>query len=550
MSSFSSRYWATLLSAILLLTASSRPRLLANPGVSQVTATRDRLYVKGSTAEGTCWLMERDSWESQPLASRHSPLQVFSSKAEFEVAISRWDGLGDRLYRNFQLFQVEPSAVTVPTATMSPLESPHYTSVLRGISARIEPFPNPASKKGLQVQMVEDALALDIHHAALNLNLSSLLSLEPGPETHSERSQGRVFHFSKRTTDALDQQVKRLSDAGVVISLIVLAYQSSDPGINVLLLHPSYDSTCPNHLGAFNTVTSDGVASFVACMEFLANRYNLPDFPYGRVSNFILGNEVNSHWFWSNRGHCTMEEFADDYLRAMRLAWTAVRKSSATARVYVSLEHHWNIHYPGGNDRQTFAARPFLDYFHHRAVEEGDFDWHVAFHPYPENLFKPRTWLDQSATLSADTPRITFKNIEQLTLYLSESSRQYDPPPHEAYSRRTRRVILSEQGFHADLGPEGELSQAAAYAYAYRKAAINPGIDSFILHRHVDHAQEGGLNLGLWTRKTGSVADPDQPRRIYEVFKKANQPDWENAFEFALPVIGISRWDQIRMAHP
>ena len=31
-----------------------------------------------------------------------------------------------------------------------------------------EPYPAPASKKGLQVQMVDDALALGIHHAGLS----------------------------------------------------------------------------------------------------------------------------------------------------------------------------------------------------------------------------------------------------------------------------------------------------------------------------------------------------------------------------------------------
>jgi hypothetical protein len=264
------------------------------------------------------------------------------------------------------------------------------------------------------------------------------------------------------------------------------------------------------------------------------------------VANFILGNEVNSHWFWSNRGRCTLEEFAEDYLRAMRLANTAVRKTSSSARVYLSLEHHWNIRYPGGKEGEAFPGRPFLDYFHRRAVEEGDFDWHVAFHPYPEDLFQCRTWLDRSATPDPSTPRITFKNIEQLTRYLARPTMQYDPPPNESYSRRTRRVILSEQGFHCAPGDEGELWQAAAYAYAYRKVADNPGIDAFILHRHVDHAHEGGLNLGLWTHKPGSVADPDRPRRMYEVFRRADQPGWEEAFRFALPVVGIPGWDALK----
>ena len=108
-------------------------------------------------------------------------------------------------------------------------------------------------------------------------------------------------------------------------------------------------------------------------------------------------------------------------------------------------------------------------------------------------------------------------------------------------------MILSEQGFHTVEGPEGEAWQAAAYAYAYYKTARMPGIDAFILHRHVDHGQEGGLRLGLWTRDPASSnpAAPKSRKRIYEVFRQADTPDWESAFAFALPIIGLQRWDDL-----
>ena len=62
-----------------------------------------------------------------------------------------------------------------------------------------------------------------------------------------------------------------------------------------------------------------------------------------------------------------------------------------------------------------------------RLLLTGDVDWNVAFHPYPENLFEPRTWLDQSATASDDTPRITFKNIELLPRFLAQRDRADAP---------------------------------------------------------------------------------------------------------------------------
>ncbi|MFN7139544.1 MAG: DUF5722 domain-containing protein, partial [Limisphaerales bacterium] len=284
---------------------------------------------------------------------------------------------------------------------------------------------------------------------------------------------------------------------------------------------------------------SEGLAWFKACNEFIAHRYSQPDERYGRAVNFIVGNEVNSHWFWANMGRVTMEDFTRDYLRTVRVCHAAVRKYSSTARVFISLEHHWNERYPGGDTMQSFAAKPFMEYFAMLAGTYGDFDWHLAFHPYPENLFECRTWNDKSAWMSFDSPRITFKNLEVLPEYMKQAELRYKGKP--------RRIILSEQGFHSNETEEGELWQAAAYCYAYYKTDRIPGIDSFILHRHVDHGREGGLNLGLWRRNKESQnpAEPLYQKPIYQVFKKADTPEWKEAFEFALPVIGVKSWKEI-----
>jgi hypothetical protein len=113
------------------------------------------------------------------------------------------------------------------------------------------------------------------------------------------------------------------------------------------------------------------------------------------------------------------------------------------------------------------------------------------------------------------------------------------------YQGSLRRVILSEQGFHSAATPEGELAQAAAYAYAMYRISKMPGIDSMIMNRHVDHQHEGGLNLGVWTRKPDSICTPDRKKPIYDVFKRADGADWREAFAFALPIIGIKSWSDI-----
>ena len=289
-------------------------------------------------------------------------------------------------------------------------------------------------------------------------------------------------------------------------------------------------------LTAFNTVTPDGLRHFKAAIEFLADRYSGTNPAHGRVWGYIVGNEVNAHSEWYNLGPATRAEVATDYLRTVRVTHTAVRKASAHARVYLSLTHYWDRVMRSGPLRSC-EGRGLIDDFNQLAKTSGNFDWHLAHHPYPENLFEPRTWLDKQPTARDDTPKITFKNLEVLDAYFRR--------PELLHHGQPRRIILSEQGFHCPDKPDGELWQAAAYCYAWKKVESLAGIDAFILHRHVDHGGEGGLNLGLWTRKPESIATPGRTRKIYDAFKAAGTPDEGRAFEFALPVIGLTNWSQL-----
>ena len=407
--------------------------------------------------------------------------------------------------------------------------------LLPGLSSG-EEFPRAQSKKGLQVEIVEDALALGIKHAAINVNLAQMAVVEPeSKETLRWRFQGKDYHYTRSYVQGIDRQILPMSNNGVLVYLIILVYQSHEETINDLLLHPNYDRTAPNRLGSFNTSSSEGRQWLKATMAFMAARWSPKESPHGRAVGYILGNEVNSHWWWSNMGRVSMEAFTASYAQAMRLAHQGIRSQAAWPRLYISLEHHWNIRYPAGSEQQAFPGRAFVDLFARlvREGQEGDFDWHVAFHPYPENLFEPRFWLDKTATNTADTPRITFKNLAQLINALEQPAWRYQGKP--------RRVILSEQGFHTPDGIEGERTQAAAYCYAYRLVEQQDGIDAFILHRHVDHPREGGLRLGL-RRYLPDQVERRPAKLIYDCFRLADTPQWEDAFRFALPVVGRSAW--------
>ena len=209
--------------------------------------------------------------------------------------------------------------------------------------------------------------------------------------------------------------------------------------------------------------------------------------------------------------------------------WLAAHGIHPGIQLYISLDHHWSVQM-GSNPLRGMPGRYFIETLNTLITAGGNFDWHVAFHPYPENLFDPRTWEDTSATASFDTKKITFKNIQILPAFLRQ--------PRFLHKGKSRRVILSEQGFHSVDGVTGERDQAAAYAYAYYRVRHTGGIDAFILHRHVDHPSEGGLRLGLRSRHDDGV------RQIYDVFRRAATVGWPEAFKFALPIIGVKNWTE------
>jgi hypothetical protein len=491
-----------------------------------VTATKTELLFTFDSARTNRTLVELAPYQDPSAALTAAMARLDAHRRK--VSLPRFDGARDRIYDGF-----------VALENGLPQGPVRFVELRRNISKYTGAYPKLSSKKGLQVQMPGDAIALGVKHAAFNFDFGDAVQPEPRPDDLRWEMDGRVFWFNRGYIEGIDHEVKTMSDSGAAVTLILLNYVHDGTAANRILQHPQYDPACPEKMSAFNTATPEGLAWFKACVEFLADRYSAAGLPHGRVVNYIVGNEVNSHWYWDNMGRVSMEQFTGDYLRSVRLCAMAVRKFSPGARVFVSLEHHWNIRFAPLDETQGFPGHEFLECFHRLAVAGGDFDWNVAFHPYPENLFDCRTWLDKTATFQDDTPRITFRNIEMLPRYLRRRDLRFHGQP--------RHVILSEQGFHSVPTPEGEKLQAAAYCYAWRKIVKLDGIDAFILHRHVDHAAEGGLNLGLWRRDPASPlpSAPLSKKPIYEVFRQADTPSWKKAFAFALPVIGIKSWSQV-----
>ena len=398
-------------------------------------------------------------------------------------------------------------------------------------------YPTTSSPKGIQVQMIPDALELGIHHAGINISLSGLLSpaMEAKPGQLTASADGFTFVINDKYAEAMDRHIKPLSDQGIVVTLIVITYRSPNERIRNLTIHPKADPIKGTTMAA-NTVTPEGRACYKALTEFIARRWSSADASHGRVWGWVVSNEVNSHHEWHQMGPATAAEVATQYEDQVRLAWESLRRHSEHARIYLSMEHHWNMQ--GNKDPlQACPGRTLLELFAKRARERGDFDWNLAFHPYPWNLRDPRTWLDK-VTFDDATPKVTFKNLEVLTKKLAT--------PELLYAGKPRRLSFTEQGFDVSKRSEALTEQAAAYAYAWEKVSrLNGSVDAFLYHRQVDHAKEGGLRFGLWSNKPGTISEPDQKRPIWNLLQAADTPAWKAAAEPYLKTCGLKSWDEL-----
>lgn len=454
--------------------------------------------------------------------------------------LSRASGAADRLYSRFLL---------VDRSTGRPVGHPRAVTDIPPSGAYRGGVHRPDTIKGITCPVDhDDVLALGNGWVDFGVMLNVVTAWwDPDPE-EVWVVDGRPIGINMHYVRSLDADIKPLSDAGLRVILIPINAVPTEVQPANPTIHPRTDlARTPNHLGAFNLTDHEGYLHYRAAIEFLAHRYGDPEGEHGFVSDYVIGNEIQSHWYWHNMGESTPEELVRDYVPALRVAWLACQKANPDLRVYVSLDHNWNTRVDP-NPLKAAEGREVLDRLNRAVRAEGPFPWDLAFHPYPEDMFDAATWDDETAVLGFDAPKVTFRNLEVLPAYLAQP--QFLRSDAGGGAPVPPRIILSEQGFHCRDGTEGERIQAAAYAYAYQRCLAVPEIEAFILHRHADHPGDGGLRLGVWESdfESDRPSSPVRKRPIYEVFRAAGTPAWEEAFAFALEVIGVDSWAQVGRA--
>jgi hypothetical protein len=391
----------------------------------------------------------------------------------------------------------------------------------------------PLSKKGTtglhggNTFQVNDYKELGVHNCTKNIVLNRLISLKSGKDTFPRTFNKRTYHIRKPALRRLDQAMLEMDKLEIVVSAIILIAK------NTTMTHP--DCTPQGIWAMPNMATREGWNYYAAGLDFLAERYSRPDRKYGRVTHWIMHNEVDAGWIWTNAGEKPLHTYFDLYYRSMRTAQCTARKYGVAGHVLISLTHHWTQ----AQNHRCYRPKDIVDLLQKRSALEGDFDWGLAYHSYPQNLRDPRTWLDTKATFSFQTPLITPKNLEVLDAYMRQRQMLYAGEP--------RTIVLSEQGSNSqDHSDQSYRDQAAGLVYTWLKFEKLDTIESYIHHRWMDAGpgQEGGLLLGFWTNLPNQ--NPRHRKKpAWDVYRRLGTDQQQEAVEVAKELIHPSYFEAI-----
>ena len=447
--------------------------------------------------------------------------RVASDRGDQTIEIPRMRGAHDRVFSSFILMR---QAV----AQVQPVSHPRFVDE---IPAKWELTRlKPKSKKGLngleprRPFMLEDYKTLGIHNATKNILLPALVQAEPGDDTFAHQFNGVTVHINRKQLAALDRSMQAMDELGVVVSAIILIPRHTP------MSHP--DCTPQGIYAMANVVEEAGWNIYAAGLDFLAQRYTSPDRKHGRITHWILHNEVDAGWIWTNAGEKPMATYLDLHYRSMRTCQSVIRRYGDAGSVLISLTHYWTDRH----NSKCYPPKAMVDLLAQRSLQEGDFDWGLAYHPYPQNLRDPRTWLDKKAELHFDTPLITPRNLEVLDAYMHQ--------PRMMHNGKVRTVVLSEQSANSPGHDETSYrNQAAAIAYIWSKFEHLESIESYVMHRWMDHPKEGGLNLGIRTWGTTEATAKKKP--AWDIYRKLGTADQDQAVQWAKTVIPQKYFDEI-----
>ena len=421
--------------------------------------------------------------------------------------------------------------------TYQAISAPIYVTNPGDVASFTEEYPEAMSKKGLLIEldMLGDAMELGVKHTTINIPYHHIIG-----GNLKYRYNGKDYYFNEELIASYDKMISSFSNKGIIVTAILLnGWNDAHPELHEAGLAKSSSA----FYYGFNVSTPEGYETTRALFSFMAERYSGADYKHGRVSNWIVGNEVNNNKNWNYVGPMDLASYTKLYEKNFRVAYTAIKSRSKNARVFFSTDYEWKKQ----NTNLQYAAKDFIDLFNAGISAEGNIEWGLAYHPYPYPMTEPEFWDDDQTGMVNETfesPVINFKNLHVLTDYFQQAHMR-------TAGGQVRHIILSEEGFTSDSISRGKVYdiQAAAFAYAYYLVDNNPYIDAFILNRQVDAITEVETScaFGLWTV---DMSRPDKviavmPKNIYQVFKHIDTRKSLRYSEFAKSIVGISDWSEV-----
>ncbi|MEZ4411192.1 MAG: DUF5722 domain-containing protein [Polyangiales bacterium] len=406
-----------------------------------------------------------------------------------------------------------PPAMDVPPARDVPppldvppaMDVPPSVDVPPAVDAGTDlgpPLPYPTRTamriKGLQPDFwpsLDEVVGNNTGGVAMNLVWASW---EPSPHGAPCADGEELFDGHCFTVDRnVDQAIAAYTARGVVVTAVVYG---SPPWARARRV------CTPASAGFEVFCAPDDPSDYGRFARYLARRYDGRR-GHGRLADFVVWNEVNSNdWFdigcGQGAGACDVNAWVSAYAALWSAAYDGVTAEQPTAKVLVSLEHHFGTTFDRpAQTSPLLSGETFLRRF---AALVGSRAWRVAYHPYPPNLLRPGFSPD-------DDPQVTYGSLGVLLGWL----RREFPATPSAWE-----VQLTESGVNSAAPNSSAAAQATGVCDSLRNALGTPGVESYIYHRMVDHPVELAAGLGVGLRNTDG-----SPKPAWSVWALANRDD-------------------------
>ena len=483
-------------------------------GIEQIPASDD----------GLAYLFAEPTY-SGGLTTNYIAVQPLGSSVIFTADLLQGQA-ESRLYSKF-IVAVRQGGAFVPVSNFCYLVNPQI------LATHTAPRIEVTSKKGLIPDPARlttgELIDLGVQHINYNIPVSYILgpTTHPGYPTINYTYNGKVYQFNGLAVAEYDGVFQQMQAQNICVTAVLL--NNYNPNY-AFLLHPLANDGTQAAYYAFNAADQLGCDYLAAIGSFLASRYS--GIGYGQVDNWVIGNEVPARTQWNYIQSMSLDSYVEEYAKAMRIFYTAIKSENANARVYTSVDQVWDTN---KNYSFRYDVKDFLTVLNNNISSQGNISWGVACHPYPVPLTYAPWWMGAKyyrnlVKHNENSPYLTMENLEVLTDYLSQ-------PSMLTPAAQVRPIILNEVGF---TSAQGEAYQAAAFVWGYLQAEQNQHIDAIIINSQLDHPAEiaQGLLLGI-QNMDGSH------KMIYDYFKYIDTPNAEPYKEAARNVIGIPSWSSV-----